>query len=338
MTEKRNYIFDFLRVLFTVSVIVTHASGLVFNSGIAIAHVGVEGFFMISGFFMAKHLFSRRFENPAEVFLNYHLGRIKRLFPLAFIVCLLVQLKDIIFAHKISILRWFSIYFIGDINGIPGFPVMWYVSALFWGGLLVSALLVWKRKTSVLVIFPLAFFVLFSFMYNHYNLWLMLKDFLSMGMLRSVCGLIVGVEVFYGSVFLESKLQNLRFGFRKLLAILTELFFIVCFVTLFPKWFTMKYFLVYLFVPMILLVISLNEQVIFRLFDRRCFAHLGKVTYAVYLTHLYLIMFVAKFDCIRKMNQFLGFFLIVIASFLLGTVFDFLCRKIVRFFRFISCN
>ena len=44
MTEKRNNLFDLLRVLFTVSVVISHASGKLYHGDIVSANVAVDGF------------------------------------------------------------------------------------------------------------------------------------------------------------------------------------------------------------------------------------------------------------------------------------------------------
>ena len=336
MTEKRNNLFDLLRVLFTISVVITHASNLIYHGEIVSANVAVDGFFMLSGFFMARHLKNRRGTLSRErLFFNYQISRIRRLLPMCLIVASLVGLKEIIVNHALGIEKWEVLYFLGDINGIHGFSVMWYVSALFWGGFLVSALLIWARKISVLVLFPLIFFVLFSFMYKYHNLWLfsvpLVKGFLSAGLFKSVCALCVGVEVFYISVWLKNQISKMRLFAVKLIAIFCEILFIYGFASSFWIWFSPKNFFVYFYVPLILLVFALDAQVIFSVFDRPILARLGKMTYAVYLTHLYIIKFLAKTGFCEKIPPIATYLALIPLTFFIGWIFSGIEKIVINF-------
>lgn len=334
MTEKRNNLFDLLRVLFAVSVVVTHTSGTIYNGGIESGHVAVEGFFMLSGLFMAKHLYFRKNETADKLFFTYNLGRIKRLFPMYAISCCIWIFKDLVFSHKFDILNWPALYFLGDINGIPGFSVTWYVSVLFWGGLIVSAFLIWQRKVSVLLIFPLIFFISFSFMYTHYeNYWLLIKGFLSMGLLRSVCGLCVGAEVFYISEYLKTQKEKINLPARKIFTVFCEILFVYGFASSFWIWFNLKSFLVYLYVPLILLVILLDEQVIFKIFNKKFFSYLGNVTYAVYLTHMCLLKVIAHIGFCKTIPPLATYSIVIFLSFLVGFFFWKIEKYFIRLLR-----
>lgn len=324
MAEKRNNLFDFLRVLFSISVVISHASGIIYHTEIVSSNVAVDGFFMLAGLFMARHLYLRKSESPDRLFLYYQIERIKRLFPLCFILGSFVVLKELVRAHKFDILRWPSLYFMGNINDIPGFPVMWYVSALLWGGFLVSAFLIWRRKISILVFFPLIFFITFSFMYKYHNLWLysapLIKGVFSAGLVKSVCGLCVGAEVFYISQFLKNQKEKMRITARKILAILCELIFLYGFASSFWVWFSPKNFFVYLYVPLIMLVFLLDEQVIFKIFDFKIFSSLGKLTYAVYLTHIYLLNFLVKTKVCLEIPEVITYIALIPMTFFIGWI------------------
>jgi len=326
MDRKRNNLFDLLRVLFAASVVVSHASGIIYHGEIVSANVAVDGFFMLSGFFMAKHLHKRKEESPDRIFLDYQLGRIKRLFPMYILSCFLGLLSELSVHHRFDICKWPALYFLGDINGIPGYPATWYVAALFWAGIAVSAPLVYRRKLSVTIVFPVAFFVLFSAMYQHHNLWLfsepLVAGFLSAGVMKAVCALCVGAEIFYASLLLKSKEAKLRPCAKKIASAMCEIIFIAGFTSSFWIWFSPKNFLVYLYVPLVLLVFSLDGQVLFRILDSRIFSALGKTTYAVYLTHLYFLKFLAKIEAWQKIPMIPAYVLILSASFAIGWGFS----------------
>ena len=323
--KEKNYLFEFIRLLFTVSVIISHASATIYKGEIVSGNVAVDGFFMLSGLFMAKQLHDRQGGAEEKIFVNYHLHRIKRLFPMYFLSCMTGIFFSAIFFHKIPLKNWPALYFLGDINGIPGFWVTWYVAALFWAGIFVSAFLIWKEKLSVLVIFPLLFFITFSYMYSYHNLWLyaqpLIKGFFSVGIVKAVCALIVGTEVFYLSQWLKNKKERVKSKVRKIFAFLCEIIFIYGFASSFWIWFSPRNFFVYLYVPLIMLVILLEEEFIFRIFNRKIFAFLGKLTYSVYLTHLYFIKFLEKTGFCEKIFPVITYIVLVPAAFFIGWIF-----------------
>ena len=325
MTEKRNNLFDLLRVLFAVSVVISHASGKLYHGDIVSANVAVDGFFMLSGLFMAKHLYAHKNENTEQLFLNYQIGRISRLVPMYVISCIYGILFDAIFFHSFNAARWPAVYLLGDINGIPGFWATWYVCCLFWAGLLVSTLLVWQRKKAVLVFFPLIFFFSFSYMYSYHHLWLyakpLISGFLSVGLVKALCALVVGAECFYASLWLKERLLKIKVSSRRFVAVLCELMFLVGFASSFKIGFSPANFIVYLYVPLILLVFLLDEQVIFRVLDRKIFAFLGKMTYAVYLTHLYLLTYIENTGVCKAVPPVLTYIVLIPITFFIGWIF-----------------
>ena len=93
MTKKNN--FDFLRFLFAIFVVLSHAYPLsggdessqwiykITNGQMVLARLGLDGFFIISGFFIYQSL------QRSSGLLNYFKKRVLRLFPALFIVLML---------------------------------------------------------------------------------------------------------------------------------------------------------------------------------------------------------------------------------------------------------
>ncbi|MCF7560319.1 acyltransferase [Sabulilitoribacter multivorans] len=93
MTKRNN--FDFLRFLFAIFVVISHSYPLsgsdessqwiyqITNGQIVLARLGLDGFFIISGFFIYQSL------QRSSGLLNYYKKRFLRLFPALFIVLLL---------------------------------------------------------------------------------------------------------------------------------------------------------------------------------------------------------------------------------------------------------
>ncbi|MEL0455966.1 acyltransferase [Flavobacteriaceae bacterium SZ-1-7] len=93
MTKKNN--FDFLRFLFAVFVVISHSYPLsgasessqwiyqISNGQIVLARLGLDGFFIISGYFIFQSL-----QRSSSLF-NYYKKRFLRLFPALFVVLIL---------------------------------------------------------------------------------------------------------------------------------------------------------------------------------------------------------------------------------------------------------
>lgn len=93
MTKKNN--FDFLRFLFAIFVVISHSYPLsgnnesfqwiyqITNGQIVLARLGLDGFFIISGYFIYQSL------QRSSSLLNYYKKRFLRLFPALFFVLLL---------------------------------------------------------------------------------------------------------------------------------------------------------------------------------------------------------------------------------------------------------
>lgn len=110
--DSRRNNFDFLRFLFALFVVMSHSYSLsgdnesnqwiykITNGQIVLARLGLDGFFIISGFFIYKSL-----EHSTGIF-NYFQKRCLRLFPALFIVLLLTLIfVPIVYSNSIPFLK-----------------------------------------------------------------------------------------------------------------------------------------------------------------------------------------------------------------------------------------
>ncbi len=116
--EKHYNNFHFLRFLFAVFVVISHAYPLsggseksqwiyeITNGQIVLARIGLDGFFIISGFFIFQSL------SRSNTILNYYKKRFLRLFPALFVVLLLTLLLLVPFVYEgqVPLLRNKDIY------------------------------------------------------------------------------------------------------------------------------------------------------------------------------------------------------------------------------------
>jgi peptidoglycan/LPS O-acetylase OafA/YrhL len=113
----KNNNFDFLRFLFALSVVISHAFPLsgsnesfqwiykITNGQIVLAQIGLSGFFVISGYFIFQSL------ERSKDLLDYFNKRFLRLFPALFVVLLLtIVLASFIYKSEIPFFKNSAVY------------------------------------------------------------------------------------------------------------------------------------------------------------------------------------------------------------------------------------
>lgn len=124
--RPRNYSMDFMRFIFALGIASLHACGAL-SSGdyLKNAHVIVECFFIMSGFFLFRTLC----QHPHDDFASFVRKKVARLWPVLLFVVFVLFLSG-----RLSFTRFFldslflqCVGFIGEYKGIH-----WFVSPLFW--------------------------------------------------------------------------------------------------------------------------------------------------------------------------------------------------------------
>ncbi len=304
-TQARNYSIEFLRFFFTVGVIVGHCWCIFYQLNepsyiIWFHNACVDFFFVLSGYFMARHFEAKKTDDKYRTFVNYNLSRIKRLWPLLFVAILESIIFDL--ACNLHLNRrfyfstniWGAFLFLGGLNNFAAGNIIWYISALFWCGLLLSALLCFRKRISVCCCFPLLAFLCLSFM----NVWgttnlgsiSLVGNWFSAGLIRGTCGLIFGIESFYIALFAKDKLYIFSKKAITLFSVLIEIGFIllVCYL-IFKQHMNNKEFLMFFFTAALLIVFNLNTQKIFSIFNKKFFEFFGRISVWIYVLHFYIL-------------------------------------------------
>lgn len=189
----KNNNFDFLRFLFALLVVVSHAFPLsgsnesfqwiykITNGQIVWAQIGLSGFFVISGYFIFQSL------ERSKNLLDYFKKRFLRLFPALFVVLLLtIVLAPFVYKSEIPFLKNSAVYtylpnnlslynFQSSIKGIFDTNAYHAINGSLWTiryefSLYVGlALLFFFKKQKQVVLFLCSFsFLLFYFLHNFY--------------------------------------------------------------------------------------------------------------------------------------------------------------------------
>lgn len=336
--ERRYNTIEFLRIIFSICVIIGHTYCVLFRIGdetlVSMQNMSVDAFFIISGIFLANTV-NKMDIDDVKAFGHYQIGRVKRLFPVYFFVAFLTLIYRFSCGNMALVSYW-NIFLLLD--GISNFPTLvigaWYVGALFWIGLIVSYVLFRYRKKAVVFHFPVIIFVTLSIMYSWWdNLSLNQKpyigDWLSAGCLKAILGLSIGIELFYLFLYLQEKIGEYKKSFVACAAILVEIISTVgiayCFVI--GRIQRTNYY-IYFFLPPLVLVFLLGKEHIFKFANGRIWGVLGTYTYAVYLIHPLLLDIIKQYINVQIYNQYLVYVIICFVSFILGIIVQEVVNKL----------
>lgn len=306
---ERYYTIDLFRILFCMGVVIGHAYCILFQKNYVAAfgselsdiHIMcVDGFFMISGVFMARHFYFKEKEIDYKIFMDYHIKRyIRLLLPLIF-VCLVVLAGKIVRRHFFGFSRllnhWSLLLLLSGTNTFHNHFELpsWYVDSLFWMGLLVSFFLCFFKKKSLIFIFPFAVYLSLSYMHvynclslgNSPRVW----NFFSVGNIRAVAGLCMGAELFYMANKFNEKCTIHRRGGVFVIEIFSVLGLLFCFTR---GGIRETEFLIYPFFSMLLFIFLIKKEVLFSWCKVKPVAKvinfLAPMTYIIYLSHVPLL-------------------------------------------------
>lgn len=324
----RNNILDFYRIVFTFIICLHHFQGILNKKIIATGYIGVEFFFILSGFFLYK---SFKKNNNDSAF-RYTIKRLKRLYPeyiLAFIFCFILQMvqsgkeKSIECIFK-AISEVLLIQNIGIFQGGFNYP-LWYLSVLIFAGYIVYALLKKDETVFIKILSPLIILFTFTLLSSSkkglenwgtvYGIYLPL--------LRGIADMCIGVLI---SKFIDTQyfknIEKYKVIFR-----IAEVFTYVClfYIIIFQNKFEMYSIL---FIPMIIFIANNKNSLSNKFLDWKVFGNIGKITYTMYLNHASFII-LASFLYNKILHKNIStIFIIVIYIFSL-IVYSIISRKIV---------
>lgn len=344
LSARKNYIIEFLRVICTLGVVVAHTYVVFFKNAdptydIFFQISCVDFFFMISGYFMAVH-FGISFDDPKNDYVHYVLSRIKRLWPLLLIAAVLELPTRFFLFHRLDLIGWPSLVFLGDIQNFPGWGPIWYISTLFWGTMILSYLLSYHKKISVYLVFPVTIFITLSIMSQwgcaNLSSFIKIGGWFSTGFLRTFCGMCIGAEAFFLGGYIKKYIEKFNESAIKFFSIFIEFFFIVVFLyQMLKQRFDSIDFLFYFAFSAFLVVMQLGQQKIMNVFNHRIWGKLAKITAVMYVSHFPVINIMKKISFMNKISDLLVYIIIcsisVILSFLIYKIELFMEKKIHGF-------
>ncbi|MFQ6778239.1 MAG: acyltransferase family protein [Alphaproteobacteria bacterium] len=224
---KKLQSFDTFKYLLALCVLIGHAFINLWPPMLMpLAAYAVDGFFLISGFFLAKSclcVFEKE-SNPYIALKTSIINRYKRLSPEMLFGAVL---SGVIGLFCLKNIDWgalvFNISFLGQINRMPSLiNGMWYLSVLFWVSAILSAIVFFKNKNinSVkYVILPLIILICILFVapnvkhltmhgntFRIFNTW-------SDGWFKGLLEISLGMETYFIAQSLKEKNIKIKFSF-----------------------------------------------------------------------------------------------------------------------------
>lgn len=303
----RNYQLDFLKLIFTFFVFISHAGTFFTNKNTRIpfeiswtsfGYVSVHAFFVISGLLMINSLSKANpdRDKTGETALNFVIRKYKGI-ALPYIAVLIIN----IFVYfningteagqrKLPHLlpEIFSLSQGGtNISMINGHT--WYISAMLVAMLPLAYLLLKNKDFYINILAPLGGLLLLGFMFSseytntrHYLSQYAYCGFVMGGVLRAACGMLCGGV----SWIVYKKLSSgVRTGSQRVLVTIAELLLYFLF---FAIWFyadldTKYSYISMMLIPFIMAVVFSQKSYISRIFTSRIFSFCGSLSLAVYL-------------------------------------------------------
>lgn len=287
MSQSRNYLLEVWRFIFCIMVLGFHFFSKIESELFHAGYLGVEFFFVVSGYFIGsyytKHIEEKVFADRLKSIPHYFVSRIKRLYPLyliALFAMLIIRtcinhysMHDMLTLFKNCLAEFIMLQWTPIGNEVL-ISADWYVPAVFWGGLLFVIILAVCGKIGGYIIAPIISFAI----YRYYFILIGKIDIIVYYhcVLRGIAGLGLGIFVY----FVCGKIKDLPKLLSTVLMILSNLTLLGIFIySQFghrSKW---DFFVIGLYAICVLIIMKAktNTNKLGKI------AWLGKATYPIYI-------------------------------------------------------
>ncbi len=317
--ERLNHI-QVLRALCVLAVFVYHQKLDVLSSG----YLGVDIFFVISGYVISAKIYDDYIENGKINLLNFYKKRIKRIFPLLFFF-LFVSYIFIIFFYPSKFALGISLY--ETITALFGFSNLYFLykgQSYFDNNLDTPLLHTWSLgvEEQFYLIYPLLIFFLFK-KFNFKNFTLILFLFLLASLLSQIFLDIDDKTKFFSPLFRFWELLSgvVLFFYTRDKNTKNFKLFIFSLISIILLFFSKNDgFIVLNFLSILLscvFISTYNNSYLNSIMNNRILIFIGNISFSFYLWH-YLIIFYLKYYF--KMNDLVFLIISLILTFLVSSL------------------
>lgn len=320
--NEKNYAIEFFRFLFITIIAIHHLQPRFNIQYIASGYLGVEFFFILSGFFLANKFERKRMKSGIE----YTKSRLKKLYPsylLALSVIFILTVTSAIIEKNISItesiFRLFSEIFLMQNTGIflSGLNApLWYFSVLIIAGYFIYEFLIRDKEKFIKILAPITILLVYTVLSNYGTVENWQKNFcFYMPLLRGTADMLIGVLLFYLYIKYKNRIKE-TINKYKIICSLGEIvtYLLIVYLIIFKT--SYEIYSILLFSILILLA-NTENSVTYKFFNKKMFEKLGNLSYPIYLNHAAIIMLMnVVFNHIIKLDNKL----IIVIIFLMALI------------------
>ena len=310
-TSKHNGSISFEKFLFSMLILIYHFAVDNKLQILSCGYIGVEFFFLVSGYLLAKKALSENSENKniGIESCTYIFKRIKTLFPFALFPFMIILVYNIIIRGwgmgQICNSIWYLFFL--NMSGIrcTGYlGNVWYVSAMLISMFVLYPMIRKYKKTFIYLIAPII--VIFV------GGWISYK-YMNLGGITIHTGIVYKAllraffEISLGCILYEisEKLKNINFtNISKCIFSFVEILGVISVFYIANKK-GGKYDFIMLLILSIIVVIAFSEKTRFyNLFNNKFFYYLEKLSLPIYLNQYFILTIINKntnFNCVQRL-------------------------------------
>lgn len=336
MNKKHNGIISFWKFIFSIVILLFHFFQKHNSNYFLTGYLGVEFFFLVSGYFMAHDALKNCDTNENRIGYmtwQYIYCKVKYLFPyvlIAFFISMLLKSTYRSF-HIFQYIRSIWNLLLIDMSGIittQMSALTWYISAMLISMLVLYPLILKYKKNFIYICSPLIVLFVggyYSHTYGDLSRVLSWNGFAYAGLFRAFFEISLGTIIY----LIVSKIKQIDFTkFGKFCFTLLEL---LCFIFVLIICVGFKnYDFVVLFALAIAIIMALSEKtLLFHFANNKVFYFLEKLSLPIYLNHSWIEDVVIRIaPNIGIVNQF---FCVLIFTFLISVFMIWIIPKLVYF-------
>lgn len=344
--KNHNGIISFWKFAFCVMIIALHLSVSMKQKYFLGGSIGVEFFFIVSGYLLGKAALNEKNDNIGEKTNSYIMKKVKRLFPYMlfswlFAMVLFVNTNEIPYAKHDIINSIWDIMFLKNSGMVyrTFLGVSWYISAMLICMIGLYPLVLKYKKSFVYIIAPLIVILIGGYIANKYRTIAYTGDYM-VSLLRALFELSLGVIVYNVSEKIK------KVNFKKITKVVLTLCEFIGFASILFLVNLENAHVKYDFI--MILIISLSTCIAFseitydlKIFNNKFFYFLEKLSLPMYLNQYFIfgLMSLILKNKFYDIPFYLNLIIAVIASILISLIimglvkiYDCLIKKISKIF------
>lgn len=325
--SKHNGIISFWKFMFAIMIVVYH-----FNLGnsqkliLKYGYIGVEFFFIVSGYFLGKKALNQEGENKdiGKDTFKYISGKIFSFFPymlIAYIITLALNVSQNLYTKGEIINSIWNLLFL-ETSGIKTTLVIgqtWYISAMLLSMLIIYPLIRKYKSNFVLIVSPIIVIFTGGWISHNYGT---VNGWMYTGMFY-ICLLRGFFEIALGTILyiMTEKIKKVNFTIisKFILTVIELCGFISIFCITSIQDAGTKYDFIMILILSISILLAFSEKTLFFNFsNNHIFYYLEKLSLPIYLNHNWIIYLVNKFWGNYKYFEKLG--IIIIATIIFSMI------------------